>query len=319
MGGVAVIRNELLHPTATNRFLAENSHRVRTPQSKVTYENQLSLLQRAFPGQRVGEFAEADLVSFCQATPAPGSQLKRRNVCVAFFSWATHVGLCDKDPSGYLRQLVKPRNHGVKHHNWLSEEQVAAVAAACKDGTDKGLRDWMIIVVASFTGLRRSELAGLRWGDVDLSGARLRVIGKGEKPAEIGLGPRVLEALFEWRSRCALGLGRPVSLRDPVFPRTRVISKANSFLDRHGVVCWDEAVGTEGIWIAVRSRGEQAGVMGLAPHDLRRSFAGLLESQKDLLTVSRALRHANVGTTQRYLENNPRRAVEAGQGFDIAL
>jgi len=314
-----MIRNELLYPTATKRFLVENSHRIRTPQSRLTYENQLSLLQRVFLGQRVSQFTEADLVQFCQGVSAPGSQLKRRNVCVAFFSWATHVGLCEKDPAGYLKQLVKPKNHGVKHHHWLSEGQVAAVADACKDGTDKGLRDWMVIVVAAFTGLRRSELAGLRWGHVDLSGAKLRVVGKGGKPAEVGLGKRVLEALFEWRSRCALGLDRPVGADDPVFPRTRVISVDNEFVAKRGVVCWGEPVGVEGIWLAVKARGEQAGVPGLAPHDLRRSFAGLLEEQQDLLTVSKALRHSNVGTTQLYLESNPRRAVEAGQGFDIAL
>src|SRR5207302_8093126 len=108
-------------------------------------------------------------------------------------------------------------------------------------------------------GLRRTELANLRWGHVDLPSAKVRVFGKGEKPAEVGLGHRVLEALFEWRARCALGLSRPVAAGDPVFPRTRAVSRTDNFAVKDTEVRWSEPLRKEGIWQVIRSRGEQAG------------------------------------------------------------
>jgi integrase len=60
--------------------------------------------------------------------------------------------------------------------------------------------------------------------------------------------------------------------------------------------------------------------MDIAPHDLRRTFAGLLEDQGvPIEKISAALRHSDIGTTQRYLADNPRRTIEALDGVVIEL
>lgn len=315
-----MLRNDLLYPAGVSRFLKENGHRVRTEQSKDTYRAKLRHLQDTYPGKRISEFTEDDLLAWAgDPGLAPGTQLTRRNIAIAFFQWAHWCGLAEKDPSAYLKQLLCPKNHGVKHHNWLRADQLAALVAACRDGTVKGQRDLVIILVAALTGLRRDELCGLRWGAIDLPARRLRLVGKGGKPAEVGFNGQVAEALSEWQTQCAAGAGRPVQPQDPVFPRIRALSIGWGMADRELVVAWDVPLGHNGVTEVVKKRGRQAGIAALAPHDLRRSFAGLLAEQVPIADVSKALRHSNIGTTEIYLAKNPNRVVETGQRFEIAL
>ena len=84
-----------------------------------------------------------------------------------------------------------------------------------------------LFVVASFTGLRASELRGLRWADVDLKVCKLHVTQRADKFHKIGspkteagkrevpFGPVVRNTLQEWRLAC------PRSELDLVFPNTR--------------------------------------------------------------------------------------------------
>lgn len=313
-----MLRNEALYPTATRQFLDESRARIRTEDSRHSYSKVLRTLQGKHPGRRVSEFTSVDLVAFCQDGALASSSLaQRRGVLVAFFEWAELGGMATPGISAGLRR-IKIRSRPVKHHNWLSPVQVKELMGACDDGTRLGERDSVLVLTGVMTGLRCAELAGLRWGHVNLSERTVSVIGKGEKPAVIGIPARLAEVLFEWRGQCAVGLERPPVGVDPVFPRVRSVCDWASGV-RAELVVWTDSIGRGAIRDLVRLRGEQAGIRNLAPHDLRRTFAGLMEEQFDLLTVSKALRHSNVGTTQRYLEQSPRRAIEAGQGFDIAL
>src|SRR5436853_369094 len=83
-----------------------------------------------------------------------------------------------------------------------------------------------LIVTATFTGLRASELRGLRWGDVDLDRGELTVRQRADRWGSLGspksdagkrdvpLAPVVVNALREWRLACPKGAGL-------VFPNTR--------------------------------------------------------------------------------------------------
>lgn len=311
-----MLRNELIYPTATARFLEESSSRIRTDESRKTYRKVLRGLQSAYPGLRVSECREDHLVAFCgQGGVAPATVAQRRNVTQAFFQWAHWKGLAPTDPSVGLKRVLAVKVKPVKHHHWLGLEQVRAVLDACTGPL--GDRDRVLILTAVNTGLRRAELAGLRWSHVDLTQREVRVVGKGEKPALVGIPARLAEVLFTWRGEVAKGLGRP-PVGDPVFPAARSLYGWRGGT-RSVEILWHQPLGRNGIYSIVRGRGAQAGIDGLAPHDLRRTFAGLAEEQQDLLTVSKMLRHEDVGTTQRYLEKNPRRGVEAGQSFDLAL
>jgi integrase len=83
------------------------------------------------------------------------------------------------------------------------------------------------------------------------------------------------------------------------------------------IVDWDLPLGDDGIYVAVRKAGERC-ELSLAPHDMRRSFAGILEDDGIPVTdIQRAMRHTNVGITSGYLEQNPRRAAAVTKGLTI--
>jgi integrase len=101
-----------------------------------------------------------------------------------------------------------------------SPDEISAILA--------NARRWRpLFLVAAFTGLRASELRGLRWADVDLKGCKLHVTQRADKFHQIGspkteagkrevpFGPVVRNTLQEWRLAC------PRSELDLVFPNTR--------------------------------------------------------------------------------------------------
>ena len=100
-------------------------------------------------------------------------------------------------------------------------EEIRALIAALSD------RWRPLFLTAIFTGLRSSELRGLRWRDVDLKGGELHVRQRADRYNEIGkpkskagnrtvpLGPMVLNVLREWKVRC------PKSELGLVFPTSR--------------------------------------------------------------------------------------------------
>lgn len=325
MSSTTGLRGVGLWPTATERFLAEQAGSIRTLDSRKSYTAVLRGLQNAHPDRRVSEFTEDDLVAYCTAVRrdgavrSPNGILQRRTILISFFEWAQWRQLCPGSPAVGLKKIVKVKARAVRPAHWLTPAQLAAVLAACDDGTVLGKRDRILILTAGNTGLRRRELAELRWGKVDLSGRQISLVGKGGKPAVLGLPSGLAEPLFVWRGECAVGLGRPPAASDPVFPAVRSTNDFGEGPSFTVHVEWSKPLGVNGVWSAVSRRGALAGVAGLSTHDLRRTFAGMAEGQFDLLTTSAMLRHENVGTTQRYLEKNPRRAVEAGHNFNIAL
>ena len=151
-------------------------------------------------------------------------------------------------------------------------------------------RDSAILEVLYGTGVRVSELVGLSLGDVDLSSASLRVLGKGSKERVAPLGRLARAALEEWLAPPGRGAMEP----------ERWASRADSeavFLNLRG-----SRLGRQGIYRLVRQYGDDAGIAAtLTPHVLRHSFAThLLDNGADIRVVQELLGHAKVTTTQIY-------------------
>jgi integrase len=86
------------------------------------------------------------------------------------------------------------------------------------------------------------------------------------------------------------------------------------------VPAWQVPIGYDGVYRIVRKVGKRAGYPRLAPHDMRRSYAAILESKGMPVTdISRALRHKNVGITSKYLDTNPQKAIEVTSGVTFDL
>jgi integrase/recombinase XerC len=284
------------------QFLNERSANIRTKVSRDRYRNTLDQLHR-WAGKPLFQLTERDLEEFLRhGNPAPNTVASRRSIIRGFYLWAHRAEYVHANPAADL-PTVRAKNVRARH--WLTADQ-ARQAIAAAGGGPFPLRDRALVGVLVYTGLRAQEAGQLRWDDIDLATNRIRVKGKGEKHAVVGIAADLHQLLTDWKQVHGTGW---------VFPRGRyagVGGRADHWLD------YDVPLAPQGIRIVVTRVGKLIGVPGLRPHDLRRTLAGILEDrQVPIDQISAVLRHSTVATTQRYLQDNPAKGVEALQGFSL--
>jgi integrase/recombinase XerD len=166
----------------------------------------------------------------------------------------------------------------------LSEAEVEKLLAVELSATPLGLRDRAILEVLYASGLRASEIVGLRIEGFERDELLLRILGKGDKERVVPVGDKAVEALDQW-----LRKGRP----ELVGPKTG----GEIFLGIHG-----RRLTTARLWQIVQATAKLAGVKKkIWPHLLRHSFAThLLGRGADLRAIQEMLGHASLGTTQIY-------------------
>jgi integrase/recombinase XerD len=168
---------------------------------------------------------------------------------------------------------------------FLSLEEVDRLLEQPDVSTPRGLRDKALIEVLYATGLRVSELIGLRAGDLNLDEGSLTCIGKGDKQRMVPLGQEAVE----WVRRYVRD-GRPALVRTKGSPWLFVNARDGGALSRVG------------FWKVLKAYGKSAGIgRELSPHVLRHSFAThLLDRGADLRMIQVMLGHADLSTTQIY-------------------
>ena len=168
---------------------------------------------------------------------------------------------------------------------FLSLDEVDRLLEQPDTGAPAGLRDRALLELLYATGMRVSELVGLRVGDVDLDRGLLTCLGKGAKERMVPVG----EAAAAW-TRDYLASGRPVLLKRRQSVHLFLNARDGGVLTRVG------------FWTIVKKYGRQAGLpRELSPHTLRHSFAThLLERGADLRVIQTLLGHADLSTTQIY-------------------
>lgn len=164
----------------------------------------------------------------------------------------------------------------------LSEAQVEALLAAPDIATPPGLRDRAMLELLYATGLRVSELVGLKLSQLRFDVGFLVAFGKGAKERVVPVGESaehwVGEYLRDSRPRMAKGRHQAV------------------FVTRRG-----GGMTRQFFWKILRDHGRRAGIERLHPHVLRHSFAThLLEHGVDLRAVQAMLGHADISTTEIY-------------------
>jgi len=166
----------------------------------------------------------------------------------------------------------------------LARAELAAVLAACDDGTPGGARDAAAVAVLYGAGLRRAEAVALEIADLDLDTGALAVRrGKGNKGRVVYLANGALDALRAWVD---VRGAAPGALLCPV-------NRAGAVDVRH--------MSAEALVAALAKRAHAARVAAFSPHDLRRSFVSdLLDAGADLCAVQRLAGHAQPSTTSRY-------------------
>ncbi len=145
-------------------------------------------------------------------------------------------------------------------------------------------RDRTMLELLYATGLRVSELVGLRLCDLQLDVGYLSAFGKRSKQRIVPLGETALGEL-----RLYLLHARPILDRSGTSPFL--------FLNRSG-----KGLTRQGFWKIIKRRATEARILkNITPHTLRHSFAThLLENGADLRSVQTMLGHADISTTQIY-------------------
>ena len=197
-----------------------------------------------------------------------------------FFRFALGRQLIEADPS----LLIEPPKRPARFPRTLSEADVEALLGAPDVSTALGLRDRAMLEMLYATGLRVSELVGLRLSGVDMQSGVIRVLGKGSKERLVPLG----EESVTWASRY-LSESRAVLLggRD----------SEHLFVTGRG-----EGMTRQAFWHLLKKHAARA-LPGtkLSPHTLRHAFAThLLNHGADLRVVQLLLGHADISTTQIY-------------------
>lgn len=288
-----------------NRFLQENTARIRTESSRRHYRIRLRQVE-----DKLGPLPDItgqELAGMLAgSTWSPGTIKTMKTVLSAYYRWAIRAGLVTTDPTVWLDD-IKPANVGTRRHTWLEPEQVRAVLDACPADLT-GRRDRALLYVGMYTGLRNTEITQLQWSDVDLDRHVLHVLGKGGKHADVGLAQDLVDELVGWRVLCGTG--------KYVVPAIR--SRWASEGETDYLFIEDRPITPQAVRKAVRRAGDRAGVSDLRPHDLRRSLAGMLDARGvPLDQIQKVLRHSSVATTQRYLADNPAKAVDLMQTFTL--
>jgi integrase/recombinase XerD len=212
---------------------------------------------------------------------APSSTARLVAAVRGFYRFLRVTGAISQNPADDLRA---PQSFSTLPR-FLSLDDVDRLIAAPDVSTPIGVRDRALIDVLYATGLRVSELVGLRVSDVRLDEGYLQCLGKGGKQRIVPLGDQAVSSVRRY-----LADGRPRLLKRRETPWLFVNARGGSQLTRGG------------FWKILKAYGSRAGIRAhLSPHVLRHSFAThLLERGADLRAIQTMLGHADLSTTQIY-------------------
>jgi integrase/recombinase XerD len=216
------------------------------------------------------------------ADTLPRTRWSRALLRSALLAYWTAVGRPD-GPSGAIRVPTKPR----MRCRALEDHEAALLAiAARKRGDLKGLA----VLVGLYSGLRRSEIATLRWSDVDASGW-VTVVGKGDVTRTFPVHTSLAEAFASHRSQA------------------RPSRRGHDWVFRGR---WAAPVHPTTIWGWVRDVAREAGLPGVPTHVLRHTaLATALDNCHDLRAVQELAGHARPETTAGYTRVTRHRLEEA--------
>ncbi|PHQ35801.1 tyrosine recombinase XerC [Rhodopirellula bahusiensis] len=200
----------------------------------------------------------------------------------SFFKFAMREGMASSNPAKPLRN---PRSNRKLPHV-LTSDEVGRLLVAPPAISESGLRDRAILETMYSSGLRVSELVGLRDGDLDFSQGITRVRGKGRKERISPLGSYAIKAIQAYAGRRSRS------------PESEKLGRAAPiFVNRFGNILTTRSVGRMlEKYIAKAELDART-----SPHTLRHSFAThLLDRGADIRSVQELLGHKSLTTTQIY-------------------
>ena len=244
--------------------------------AKFLHQRQSTLLS-AQPADIEAYLAEL----FVHRTLKKSTSSNRKISCFKrFYQWAVYSNLCITDPTV---KLVQAKNVARLPKN-LSESQVEALLAA-PDDSDLGVRNRAMLELMYASGLRVTELVGLRMLDVSMTDGVVRITGKGDKTRLVPFGEQAGESLVHYLDSARVNL-----LRERVCDEVFVTARGS-------------AMTRQMFWHVVKKYALAVDIplSLISPHTMRHAFAThLLNHGADLRVVQMLLGHADISTTQIY-------------------
>lgn len=201
--------------------------------------------------------------------------------CVrSFYRYLIRENRISEDPT---QNLESPKL-GRPIPDSLTEEEVDRLLDAPDIKTNLGLRDRTMLEVLYATGLRVSELVGLRLEQLNLRQGLVRVTGKGNKERLVPLGEEAMDWIDDFLKEA----------RGELLPD---LSDSILFPSQQG-----RQMTRQTFWHRIKRYAIEAGITKhLSPHTLRHAFAThLLNHGADLRVVQMLLGHSDLSTTQIY-------------------
>lgn len=210
----------------------------------------------------------------------PSSAARYSSALKRFYRYLLRENLIASDPTLNLDRPKLPR----ALPKTLTETDVERLLNSADSDTTLGLRDRAMLETLYATGLRVSELVGLKLTALNLNDGVLRVTGKGNKDRLVPLGEESVQWLRRYMAEA----------------RPQLLEKRLS--DAVFVTARGEGMTRQAFWHLIKRRALATGITRpLSPHTLRHAFAThLLNHGADLRVVQMLLGHSDISTTQIY-------------------
>jgi site-specific recombinase XerD len=209
----------------------------------------------------------------------------------ALWTWAVHEGITQRH---VVHEVARPKPEEPAIVPFTQDDLQRLLAACertagytrpgkrlCDNKRRTALRDRALLLLLLDTGIRASELAGMKVRDVDVRNRRITVTGKGRKSRMLPISPETAKAIWKYLTteRADDRMSDPLFVADTGEPVTRLTLLA--FLKR---------------------LGKRAGVPNVHPHRFRHTFAvQFLRNGGNAFELQMALGHTSLGATQTYM------------------
>ena len=253
------------------------------------------LKEKGLPPLRVTQDDIVDYIAALEGTLSLRSLARNLSALKMYFRFLISEGKMQSNPTRLQGTPKLPK----RLPDILTLHEVEDLLSQPETSTKLGQRDKAMLELLYATGLRVSELIGLRVPNINLDAGFVRTFGKGAKERIVPMGEKALEALKVYLNDGRIGL----------------LKKRSSPFLFLNLRC--SPLTRQGFWKIIKRYGLKAGIRKkITPHVMRHSFAThLLEGGADLRSVQIMLGHEDISTTQIYTHITRQRLKEVHEKY----
>ena len=272
------------------QYLEEEKHA--SMNTEVSYKRDLLKLEEYVKEQNISALTRVNTTNlnsymlYLEKKGSAPSSISRNIASIkAFYSYLWKKGIIDKDPAENLKAPKLEK----KFPDILTVEEVELLLKQPEGNNAKEIRDKAMLELLYATGIRVSELIGLKLSDINFQLGYIHCMIH-DKERIIPFGSQAKKALEDYMLQS----------------RKQLLKGQDS--DMLFVNCSGKPMSRQGFWKLIKLYGNKAGIeKEITPHTLRHSFAAhLVENGADLRSVQEMLGHSDISTTQMYMGMNTR-------------